>query len=58
MALIDSHRNGLSRKQNDLTKLLNDKAKEQKKISDTIAKINKASEAINRTKSASTIQSK
>ncbi|SDI64184.1 CHAT domain-containing protein [Winogradskyella thalassocola] len=58
MALIDSHRNSLSRKQSDLTKLLTDKAKEQKKISDTTIKINRASEAINRTKSTSTIQSK
>jgi len=58
MAIIDSHRNNLSRKQSDLTKILNDKAKEQKKISDTKGKINKASEAINRTKSTSTIQSR
>lgn len=58
MALIDSYRNTLSRKQKDLTKLFNDKAKEQKKISDTTGKINRASEAINRTKSTSTIQSK
>ncbi len=58
MAIIDSHRNNLFRKQSDLTKLLTDKAKEQKKISDTTGKINKASEAINRTKSSSTIQSR
>lgn len=58
MALIDSYRNTLSRKQTDLTKLLNDKAREQKKISDTTGKINRANEAIGRTKSTSTIQSK
>jgi len=58
MALIDTHRNNLSRKQSDLTKLLIDKAKEQKKISDTTTKINRASEAINRSKSTSIIQSK
>jgi hypothetical protein len=58
MARINSYRNALMRKQNELTKLLNDKAKEQKRISDTITKINKAREAINRTKSTSRIQSK
>lgn len=58
MALIDSYRNNLTRKQSDLTKLLTDKAREQKKISDTTTKINRASEAISRTKSSSTIQSK
>ncbi len=58
MAIIDSYRNNLSSKQNDLTRLLTDKGKEQKKISDTTGKINRASEAINRTKSTSTIQSK
>jgi hypothetical protein len=58
MALIDSYRNTLLRKQNDLTKLFNDKAKEQKRISDITTKVNKASEAISRTKSTSTIQSK
>lgn len=58
MALIDSYRNNLSRKQQDLGKLFNDKAREQKKISDTVTKINRANDAINRTKSASTISSK
>ncbi len=58
MALIDSYRSALMRKQNDLTKLLNDKAKEQKRISDTTTKINKANQALSRTKSPSTIQSK
>jgi hypothetical protein len=58
MALIDSFRNTLSQKQKDLTKLLTDRAKEQKKISDTTGKINRASEAKNRTKSINTIQSK
>lgn len=58
MALIDSYRNTLSTKHKDLTKLLDSKAKEQKKISDNTGKINKANEAISRTKSTSTIQSK
>lgn len=58
MALIDSYRNTLSTKHKDLTNLLNEKAKEQKKISDNTSKINKANETIGRTKSTSTIQSK
>ena len=58
MALIDLYRNTLSTKHKELTKLLDEKAKEQKKISDNTGKINKANEAIGRTKSSSTIQSK
>lgn len=58
MALIDSYRNTLSTKHKELTKLLEEKAKKQKKISDNTGKINKANEAIGRTKSTSTIQSK
>jgi hypothetical protein len=58
MTLINTYRNTLSSKKNNLTKLLNDKAKEQKKISDTTGKINRAREAIKRTKSSSTTQSK
>jgi len=58
MAIIDTYRSNLSRKQSDLTKLLIDKAKEQKKISDLSVKITRASDAINRSKSTGTIQSK
>ncbi len=58
MSLLDSFRSTLSRKQTELGRLLNDKAKVQKKISDATGKINRASDAIGRTKSESTIKSK
>lgn len=58
MALIDTYRNSFQRKTRDLSKLQQDKAKEQKKYASISVKINNASQAINRTKSASTINSK
>lgn len=58
MTLLNSYRNTLSRKQTELGKLLNDKAKEQKKISNATGKINRANETIGRTRSESTIKSK
>lgn len=58
MAQIDSYRSSLISRQNELSKLTSDKAKEQLKISDLNKKINSASDAIRRTKSSSTISSK
>lgn len=58
MGLLDTYRNNSQRKTQELTKLQQDKAKEQKKLADTSVRINNASQAINRTKSASTINSK
>ncbi len=58
MGLLDSYRNNFQRKTQELTKLQQDKAREQKKIADKSVKINRASQAINRTKSASIINSK
>jgi hypothetical protein len=58
MALIDSYRNSFLNKQKELSKLTSDKAKEQLKISDLNRKMNSASEAISRTTSSSTINSK
>src|SRR5690554_5898183 len=58
MALIDTYRNTLSTKHKELAKLVDGRAKEQKRISDISGKINKAKDAIRRTKSQSTIQSK
>lgn len=58
MAQIDSYRSSLISRQNELSKLTSDKAKEQLKISDLNKKINSASDAIRRTKSTSTINSK
>jgi len=58
MAMIDSYRNSLLSKQRELSNLTSDKAKEQSKIADLNKKANSASEAIRRTKNASTITSK
>lgn len=58
MALIDTYRNSVLGKQKELSKLTSDKAKEQLKISDLNKKINSASDAINRTKSPGTMNSK
>lgn len=58
MAIIDSYRNSKITKQKELAKLTTDKAKEFRKISDLNRKINSASDAMKRTKSISTINSK
>ncbi|TZF98688.1 CHAT domain-containing protein (plasmid) [Chryseobacterium panacisoli] len=58
MAQIDSYRSSLMNRQNELSKLTADKAKEQIKIADLNKKINSASDAIRRTKTISTINSK
>ncbi|CEJ69284.1 CHAT domain protein [Chryseobacterium oranimense G311] len=58
MAQIDSYRTTLINRQNELSKLTSDKAKEQLKIADLNKKINTASDATRRTKNLSTINSK
>lgn len=58
MGLLDSYRNNFQRKTQEISKLQQDKAREQKKLADKSARINNASQAINRTKSTSTINSK
>lgn len=58
MAQIDSYRSSLLSRQNELSRLTSDKAKEQLKIADLNKKINSASDAIRRTKNTSTINSK
>lgn len=58
MAIIDSYRNTKITKQKELAKLTTDKAREFTKISDLNRKINSASDAMKRTKSTSTINSK
>lgn len=58
MALIDTYRNSKFRKQNERGKLISDKAKEHLKIAVLSKKSNSASEAIKRTKTISTINSK
>lgn len=58
MAIIDTYRNNINRKRQDLAKLQSDKASESKKVAGFNSKINSANQAIGRTKSASTIKSK
>lgn len=56
--MIDTYRRSVQRKQDEISKLHIDKAKEIKKDADLASKIQKAKEAINRTKTQSTIKSK
>ena len=58
MAQIDTYRNTLSRKQQELVKLKQDLAREQCKLSPLQRKIISANDAIRRTKIASTVKSK
>lgn len=58
MAQIDTYRNTLSRKQQELVKLKQDLAREQCKLSPLQRKIISANAAIRRTKIASTVKSK
>lgn len=58
MALIDTYRNAVLRKREEISKLENDFAKEQAKITPQRKKIESAETAIKRTKSSSTIKSK
>ncbi len=58
MSLLDTYRRSVQRKQEEISHLQLDKAREQKKLTDLAGKAQRASEAINRTKTPSTIQSK
>ena len=58
MAFIDTYRNNMTRKRNEIANLSSDKAKEQTKISPLQSKIISAKSAISRTSSTSTIKSK
>lgn len=58
MGLLDTYRNKFQRKSQELAKLQQDKAKENKKLTDNTVKIKNASQYISRTKSASSIKSK
>ena len=51
MAMIDTYRNNIIRKRQELAKLQSDKASEAKKIAGFNSKINSADQAIGRTKS-------
>lgn len=58
MALIDTYRNALQRKREELAKLASDRAKIQKKLADYTVKAQKASEGAGRSKNASMVSSK
>ncbi|MDY0321466.1 MAG: CHAT domain-containing protein [Arcobacteraceae bacterium] len=58
MAMIDTYKNNVHRKKQEILKLNEDNAKEQKKIADHLNKIISAKQSISRTKSESTINSK
>ena len=58
MSLLDSYCRNVQRKTEEIARLQQDKAKEQKKLAELSGKIQNASQATNRTKSSSTIQSK
>lgn len=58
MSLIDSYRNTLQRKREEVAKLTASKAKIHKKYAECSAKAQKASEAANKSKSAATIKTK
>ena len=58
LSLLDTYRKNVQRKAEEIAKLQQDKAREQKKLSDFSGKINSCSQSISRTKTASTIQSK
>lgn len=56
--MLDTYRRNVIRKQNELARLQQDKAKEQKRAAEFSAKINSAQQAISRSKSESTIRTK
>lgn len=58
MSLIDSYRNTLQRKREEVAKLTASKAEIHKKYAECLAKAQKASEAANKSKSASMIKTK
>lgn len=58
MALIDTYRNNVKNKKNQLMRLTEEKSKENKKYSDIMQKIQSARDTINRTSSQSTLKSK
>ena len=58
MAMIDSYRNNVIRKKEELAKLSSDKARENDKIAKARQKIDTANSAIRRTSSISTIKSR
>jgi len=58
MALIDTYRTNVAKKREQFSKLFSEKAKENEKIAAARTKIERASDAIRKTKSSATIKSK
>jgi len=58
LSLLDTYRRSVQRKREEISRLQQDKAREQKKLADLSGKIQSASQSIGRTKSSSTIQTK
>lgn len=58
MSLLDTYRRYIQRKNEEISRLQVDKASQQKKIADLATKVQRASEAISRSKTSSIIQSK
>ena len=58
MSLLEMYRGSVQRKREEISRFQNDKSREQKKLADISGKIQRASEALGRTKNQSTAQSK
>jgi CHAT domain-containing protein len=58
VSLLEMYRRNVQSKREEISRLMQEKAREQKKVADLSTKINAASQAMSRTKSTSTIQTK
>jgi hypothetical protein len=58
LSLLDTYKKNVQRKNEEISRIQKEKAKEQQKLADLLGKIQKASEAIKRTSNSSIIKSK
>jgi len=58
LSLLDTYRRNIQRKREEILRLQNERAREQKKRSDIFGKIQRASDTLNRTKNQSTVKTK
>ncbi len=58
MSLLDTYRRNIQRKREEILRLQNERAREQKKRSDIFGKIQRVSDALNRNKNQSTVKTK
>ena len=58
MSILDTYRNNVQRKNDEIVRLQNDKASQSKKIAELSSKINSASQALTKTTNSNTIKSK